>query len=118
MNKFLFAALLCPMTAMVGFAQGLPAPQADFFPSGHGRMGAYAPASPDNPLVQDARAFIQRQLASMTLNEVTEAYTQVVAGLNVKLVCEVQGQDGTAPWQFIAYRSLDGQWHFHSAARL
>jgi len=124
MNKFMFTALLCLMAGTLAPAQDFPAPPEPTSPSSgsgpweHGRMGAYAPADPQQPLVQDARAFIQRHLATMTLNEVTEAYTQVVAGLNVKLVCAVQDEDGNHTWQFIAYRSLDGRWHFHSAARL
>ena len=85
--------------------------------------GALAKASAwakrlEAPLVQEARTFLQGRLFGMTLNQVREAYTQVVAGLNVKLVCEVQEEDGLATWQFVAFRSLDGHWHFHSALRL
>ena len=116
MNKLILAALLCPLFASGAVAQPV-APDSSNATEGP-IMGAYAPAATDNPLVQDARAFIQNHLASMSLNEVTEAYTQVVAGMNVKLVCEVAGEDGTATWQFVAYRSLDGRWHWHSATRV
>jgi len=115
MNRFLLAALLAPMAGAMAQGVDTSAPAADPAPSGRGTMGAYAPASLDNPRVQEARACIQKNLASITLNEVTEAYTQVVSGLNVKLVCSVQGEDGPAKWQFVAYQSLDGRWHFHSA---
>jgi hypothetical protein len=81
-------------------------------------MGAYEPAPCDMPLVQDARAYIQKHLPSMNLEDVKEAYTQVVAGLNVKLICSVTADDGQSNWQFVAFRSLDGHWHLTSAKRI
>lgn len=113
MNKYVLTALLCPILGSPAAAQTAAAAS----PSNH-RMGAYEPAPTDTPLVQEARTFIQRHLASFNLDEVTEAYTQVVAGFNVKLVCKVTAEDGPSAWQFVAYRSLDGQWHFWSADRL
>ena len=112
------------MTFILTTALGVPAmaqwsPGQEDQPSSRpGRMGAYAPAGLEAPMVLEARTFLQGRLPSMTLNEVREAYTQVVAGLNVKLVCEVEEEDGPATWQFVAFRSLDGRWHFHSALRL
>ena len=116
MNKLVMASLLCPLVSVP--ARALPPPNDRPSSLSGPLMGAYQPAPCDSQLVQDARSFVQRHLASMTLDEVTEAYTQVVAGLNVKLVCTVSGEDGPASWQFVAYRSLDGQWHFRSANHL
>jgi hypothetical protein len=118
MKHLLFSALLCPLlSAQPAPLQAVPAAPGDSIPRGP-VMGAYAPANLDAPLVREARNFIQSHLALMVLGEISEAYTQVVAGLNVKLVCSVTGDDGRSTWQFIAYRSLDGRWHFHSATRL
>jgi hypothetical protein len=99
----------CLLAASPAFAQAPTVPPP---------MGAYRPAPVDTPLVGDARAFVQKHLASMTLGDVTEAYIQVVAGLNVKLVCTVVADDGPSAWEFVAYRSLDGKWHFYSANRI
>jgi len=70
------------------------------------------------PLVLDAKAYVQKHLAAMSLGEVTEAYTQVVAGVNIKLVVNVTADDGPSSWQFVAYQSLDGKWHLYSANRI
>lgn len=117
MNKYVLTAMLCPFMTATGQAQ---APQDPSGPPNPSRIivGGYQPAQTDTPLVLDAKAFVQKHLASMNLNEVTEAYTQVVAGLNVKLVCEVMADDGPSFWEFVAYRSLDSKWHFYSANRI
>ena len=115
MKKFVFAAV-CTFLGATAQAQ-VPATSIDATVPGP-MMGAYQPAPSDMPLVLDAKVFIQHHLPTLNVNEVTEAYTQVVAGLNVKLVCSVSGEDGPATWQFVAFRSLDGRWHFHSAKRL
>jgi hypothetical protein len=72
----------------------------------------------DQPQVQAARAFVQQKLPNLTLLDVTEAYTQVVAGINVKFVSTVSDDEGTTNWEFVAYQSLDGKWHLTSANRL
>lgn len=110
MNKYVLTALLCPL---IGTGAGAQEPAgADLHP-----MGAYEPCPTDTPLAMDARAFIQENLAALAIDEVCEAYTQVVAGLNVKLVCKVTGEDGPSRWQFVAYRSLDRRWHLYKADR-
>jgi hypothetical protein len=116
MNKGVLAALLCLFTGMAAHAQANPQPGST--PANTHRMGAYEPAPSDMPLVQDAKTYIQKHLASMSVNEIREAYTQVVAGLNVKLICAVTSDDGPSDWQFVAFRSLDGRWHLTSARRI
>lgn len=81
-------------------------------------VGGYHAAALDAPLVLQARTFIQKQLALLRLEEVQEAYTQVVAGTNVKLVCRASGEDGPAFWEFVAWRKLDGAWELRLARRL
>jgi hypothetical protein len=81
-------------------------------------VGGYQAAALDAPLVLQARAFIQKHLALLRLEEVQEAYTQVVAGTNVKLVCQVTGEGDPARWEFVAWRKLDGTWLLQSARKL
>ena len=118
MRNFILTLMLLPALGVPALAQQHPLPEEQDSPRHPGSMGAYAPASLEAPQVLEARTFLQGRLPNMTLNELREAYTQVVAGLNVKLVCEVLEEDGPATWQFVAFRSLDGRWHFHSALRL
>jgi hypothetical protein len=118
MKQLLLFALLCPLlSAQPAPLQAVPAAPGEPIPRGP-ILGGYAPTNLDAPLVREAQSFIQSHLAVMVLGEVSEAYTQVVAGLNVKLVCSVTGDDGPSTWQFVAFRSLDGRWHFHSATRM
>jgi hypothetical protein len=80
--------------------------------------GGYRAAALDAPLVLQAQAFIQKHLALLRLEELQEAYTQVVAGINVKLVCRVTGEGEPARWEFVAWRKLDGTWMLQSARKL
>jgi hypothetical protein len=116
MNKYVLAAMLCPMFGATAGAQSLEF--ADAAPSSRGLPGGYQPCPVDATVVEEAKTFVQRHFTSMTLLEVKEAYTQVVAGLNVRFTCVVQGDDGLSEWQFVAYLSLDKQWHLHSANRI
>ncbi|BDU77884.1 hypothetical protein [Mesoterricola sediminis] len=114
MRPALLALTLGLVLSPSAFA-GTPEPGAR---SGHPMVGAYSPASADLDLVQEARTFVQAHLQGLDLDEVCEAYTQVVAGLNIKFVCPVRGEDGLSRWQFVVYRSLDGRQHFTSAIRI
>ena len=109
MKRILLAALLAPLA----FIQAQPTPPSLTQP----RKGGFKPTPTDSPVVLDAKAFLQSQLSTMTLTEVLEAEVQVVAGLKVRLLCAVTGDDGASTWQFLAFRSLDGRWHFQGANR-
>ena len=116
MKKQVLAALLCALSAPRLPAQAATPARPKVW--GPGRVGSYQPVPCDSPTVLAAEAYLQTQLAAMQLEEVTEAYTQVVAGLNVKLICTVETADGPAQWEFVAFRSLDQRWHFSFAQRL
>jgi len=38
--------------------------------------------------------------------------------MNVKLICSAQEEGREASWKFVAFRSLDEQWHLSLAERL
>lgn len=123
MNRGCLASLIIPIVALSAQAQtpgnGTPAPQAgEPGPTPDILVGAYSKVPLDTPVVKEARDFLQSRLVSLTLGEVSVAYVQVVAGLNVKLVCDVMEDGQTASWKFVAYRSLDGHWHFWLAEHL
>ena len=111
MNKYVLAAMLCPLVGASARTQLPPT-------TGHPTVGAYAMTPLDNPVVQEAKGYLQNQLPNQVLGEITEAYTQVVAGLNVKLIVAATGEDGPSTWQFVAFRSLDQRWHLTSAQRI
>jgi hypothetical protein len=89
-------------------AAGQPAPQQP-------RMGAYRPVDPASPEVQEARAAIQKQFTVLRIGSVTEAFVQVVAGLNYKLVCQVTEDDGASTWEFVIWHKLDRTWKLTAA---
>jgi hypothetical protein len=82
------------------------------------KPGSAQPATLDDPLVAEAKGFIQTHLAILRIERVTEASTQVVAGRRVRLVCRVKEEDGEGLWEFVAYRRLNGRWHLQLAKRL
>jgi hypothetical protein len=81
-------------------------------------VGAYTPAAPDAPEVQDARNAAQTRLPGLSQVQVATAYTQVVKGLNVKLICTAQAEGRQQSWKFVVYRHLDGQWELTLAEQL
>jgi hypothetical protein len=80
--------------------------------------GAPQPADRNDPLVLEAKEFIQKHLALLRIEEIKEAHTQVVAGRNVRLVCRVKEELGEGTWEFVAYRPLNGHWQLILAKRL
>jgi hypothetical protein len=81
-------------------------------------FGAYVQVPVNSPQVKEARDFVQSRLTTFSLGETARAYVQVVAGLNVKLICDVNEEGKTVSWGFSAFRSLDGQWHLMLAERI
>jgi len=81
------------------------------------RPGGYTPAKVDDPLVLEAKAAVQRQFALLRLETVLDAGLQLVAGLNVALVCRVQEADGQGIWAFRVHRRLDNSWQLTLARR-
>ena len=112
MNRYVLAALLCSNFFNSAQAQLPVAAEQRVL------VGAYSPAPLDLPLVQETKAYVQKHLAAMTLGELREAYTQVVAGVNIKVVCNVTADDGNSTWEFVVYQSLDGKRHLYSANRI
>lgn len=115
MNNIVLAALLCPLFGTLVQAQ-IPAPSAPVLHPG--LPGGYGAFPNDAPELQAAKAYIQTRMPFMTLGAVTEAASQVVAGFNLVFTCAVTDEDGTAPWRFGVFRSLDGHWHLYGANRL
>ncbi|BDU74034.1 hypothetical protein [Mesoterricola silvestris] len=115
MNRFVLAILLCPSLTLAAQSPARPAPQPGSDPI---LVGDYRPTPVDQPQVREAKDFLQQKLPGMTLLDVTRAYTQVVAGLNVKLQAKVLDEEGTMDWEFVAFQGLDGTWHLTSANRI
>jgi hypothetical protein len=80
--------------------------------------GSYQQIEPDRQDVQEARAAVQKQLAQLRIEEVVEAWVQVVAGMNYRLDCRVTDADRTSTWEFVIWHRLDGQWELQSARQL
>jgi hypothetical protein len=80
--------------------------------------GGYQSADVESAEVQEARAAAQKQLPNLRIEAVLEAYVQVVAGENYKLVCRVSGEAGPATWAFVVWHRLDGQWQLTDARQM
>ena len=105
-------------TAIAALSVSLLAAASSMGAQSAGLVGAYQIARVDAPLVLQARKAIQRHFRLLRLGQVLEAYTQVVAGTNVKLVCKVKGEAQESQWEFVVWHKLDNSWQFQSCARV
>ena len=116
MNRIFRSAVLLAALAFV-----VPAPAADSQePSTQPPilLGAYTPVPVNAPDVLDAKAFVQDRLPSLALADVQVAYTQVVAGLNIKLISNAMDAGRQETWKFVVYRDLEGRMALALAERL
>lgn len=105
------ALALLPLLAL---AQPLAASAAPQPP----RVGSYRPVDPASPEVQAAKAEVQKHFTNLQILSVSEAYAQVVAGMNFKLVCKVVQDGDASTWEFVVWHKLDDTWELTSARRL
>ena len=115
MNRIFRSVVL---VSILGFA--VPAPAADTQGSSSVPpvLGAYSPVAVDAPEVKEARTFVQDRLPSLSLGEVKVAYTQVVAGLNIKFISDALDGGRQETWKFVVYRDLEGRMALAVAERL
>ncbi|MGA2081579.1 MAG: hypothetical protein ABSH53_13355 [Holophaga sp.] len=109
-----FAFVLCPLLAAAHPAQAATQPPSQAAPM----PGSYQSIEATDPGVQEAKEAVQRYLASLRIEEVREAWTQIVAGQNFKLMCRVSGERGPSTWLFVIWHRLDGTWQLDSAYRM
>jgi len=106
-----FASLCFPILAALSLQCGQAQPVA----------GGYAQVDGKGPVADQARKMVQRYFSDARLRivEVQEAYTQVVAGTNIKLVCRVlaAGEEDSV-WEFVIWHKLDDSWRLTSAVRV
>jgi hypothetical protein len=110
---------LLPLSALLVFTFSNLSTMAETPPSSAKPIpGAPQPATQNDPLVLEAKEFIQKHLALLRIEEINEAHTQVVAGRNVRLVCRVKEEQGEGTWEFVAYRPPNAHWQLLLARRL
>jgi hypothetical protein len=114
MNIALLPLLVCPLMAAPQASPASMAAQSEYY----GMPGAYQPVDIESPEVLEAKASIQDHFPKFIIDQVNEAYVQVVAGTNYKLVCAVLGDGQSAVWQFVVWHMLNGQWELTSARRV
>lgn len=80
--------------------------------------GSFRAMDPASGRIKLAAGAIQKELSLMTVRKVEQAAAQVVAGMNYRLVCQVQRGDAMSTWEFIIWSKLDGTWELTSARKL
>lgn len=110
MKRILWPLLACPLIAA-------PPPRSPVPPvrAARGLPGGYRAVDIGSADVQEAKAAIRRQLACLPIETVLEAYVQVVAGSNFKLVCQIEAG---GVWEFVVWHRLNDLWELTSARRL
>jgi hypothetical protein len=107
------------LSALLGFAAQAQAVIPNDSPSQPDLIvGGYTPALADAPVIQDAKNFVEAHLPSLSQVSVCMAYTQVVHGLNIKLIGSGIEEGRQVSWKFVVYKHLDGQMELSLAERL
>ncbi len=95
-----FVSCVCPIPAS---AESMP--------------GGWARIAPDAPEIVSCLSFLKADFPAITVDKVREAYQQVVAGMNFKLVCDVSHLGHDEVWEMVIYRDLNGAFHLTHARR-
>ncbi|GEM_PF-2477837 len=78
-------------------------------------VGGYAKVTVSEKVVTETLSFLKKSFPAFGIESVEEAYTQVVAGMNIKLVCKVSHPQCTETWELVVYRDLNGEYHLTGA---
>lgn len=78
-------------------------------------VGGYTKVAVDSKDVTDALSYVKKNFPAFGVESVEEAYTQVVAGLNVKMVCKVAHPKCSEKWELTVYRDLKNEYHLTGA---
>lgn len=85
-------------------------------------VGAYTKIPVTDPAVKQCQTLIQKYFDKLKMNvklvKVTDAYSQVVAGVNYKIIGAVNNNAKTENWQFIIYKDLKQNMRVTSAQNL
>lgn len=109
-----FATVLVVLLLMTAFCMAqAPSSSSKVMP------GGYASISTNDQLVKDSLALLKKNFAILKVTGVESAAKQVVAGLNIKLVCKVSNEGAANErWEFVIYKDLKNKYHLTSAKRL
>jgi len=78
-------------------------------------VGGYTPVKVNDPLVVSALAFLQQNFPAIKIKQVKSAGQQVVAGLNVKMICLIDLPGDPQMWELTVYQDLNGNLQFTGA---
>lgn len=81
-------------------------------------VGGYTKVPVNGKDVTDALSYLKNNFPAIGINSVEQAYTQVVAGVNFKLICKVTQAESKEMWEMIVYRDLKNEYHFTGARRV
>jgi len=112
MKSVLISLFACPLMAVT------PAQTRPAAPASQSVPGGYQSVDSEAATVQEAKAAAQKALAGLSIEAVLEAYQQVVAGMNYKLVCRVVETGAADTWEFVVWHRLDDTWKLTSARQL
>ena len=109
MKKLLLTLVFFGLLTTVLFANDMMVSKNDPMP------GGYSQVSTSDKIVTDAVSFLNENFPAIKIDSVKKAYQQVVAGMNVKLVCSVKCCEKKETWDIVVYRDLKGNMFFTSA---
>lgn len=77
--------------------------------------GGYTKIAVTDKEVTDAVSFMKKSFPAIRIDAVNEAFKQVVAGLNIRLVCNVSAMGGKDTWEMVIYKDLKGNYFLTGA---
>jgi len=83
--------------------------------SANSMPGGWNKIATNDKMVSDSVSYLQANFPVIVIDKVQEAYQQVVAGLNVKIICTVAHLKNKEKWEIVIYKDLKGTFHLTSA---
>ena len=77
--------------------------------------GGYTKVSVSDSEVTGALSYLKSNFPVIQIGTVTEAYKQVVSGLNIKMICKVTQVGKTETWEMVVYKDLNNHYYFTGA---
>jgi hypothetical protein len=102
MKKALIFLVISAIMVSLCYAQTVFAAEEQSMPGGWMKIAV------DDKAVTDSLAYLKQNFPVIRIEGVQSAYQQVVAGLNIKLVCKVSQMGNDEMWELIIYKDLMG----------
>ncbi len=111
MKRVLLVFLCVSLLTSVCLAQGMLVSDSTKM------VGGYMKVAVSDKEVAAALSYLKKNFPALGIESVVEASTQVVAGMNIKMICKVTHAGTSETWEMVVYRDLKNEYHFTGAKK-